>query len=71
MPWTDKQRKIISMSMGLKKRVEGTKDFMQILEEKVTGSVLTGLVTALKAELVAQKTAASDEMTAEIAELTK
>lgn len=68
MALTPKQKKIIQKGISLRKsrRSETEKDIVDIIEEKITGQVLTSLVTAIKAELISRYGLRKDAIDEEI-----
>ena len=69
MALSDKQKKIIMAGIGISKRRGAGKDFIEIVENKITGATLTAFVSALKTELIAMKTARKTAIQSEITNL--
>ena len=57
MALTDKQKEIITRGTKLRDNKGDNKSFIDIVEEKITGTTLTNFVDALKTEIVARNNA--------------
>jgi hypothetical protein len=71
MALTDKQKNILRRGFKISTDAGAGKSFVQILEENLTAAKLSEIVSAVKAELVAQKTASKNALESEITELNK